>query len=157
MSEAAEAIIDDDGFDLETLRGDLRDALLGRLRTMPKPWTVMSETEQQELIDGCVQMADNLVRKTVDMIASDGRKSITGTLEQYTEKDEIKAVLKFPSHAEHADVLHEMVGGRVLLVGSDPSAYLGEKAEARPDPEQPEIFEEGDAENVAQFKGRDAE
>ena len=32
----------------DTLFGDLRDAILDRLKAMPKPWTVMSEQEQRD-------------------------------------------------------------------------------------------------------------
>lgn len=157
MTEAAEARIDEDGFDLETLRGDLRDALLGRLRTMPKPWTTMSQTEQQTLIDGCERMADNLVRKAVDMIAANGRDTIEGMLEQYTHKDEIKAVLKINNHAENAEALRNLVNGRVLIVGANASQFMGEKAQATPDPDEPKMFNENDPDNVKPFKGKDAD
>lgn len=157
MTETAQVEIDEGAFNLETLRGDIRDGLLARLKTQPKPWSVMSETEQQTLIDGCDRLADNLVRKAVDMLAANGRDTIQGTLEQYTHKDEIKAVIKIGNHAENTESLREMVGGRVLIVSSDPSQFLGQKDEAKPDPDQKEIFkgDETDGENVKPFKGKD--
>ncbi len=37
---------------LETLRGDLRDVMLGRVRTTRKPWEQMTEAEQTDLANG---------------------------------------------------------------------------------------------------------
>lgn len=74
MAEAKVAEIDKHAVALEietaTLMGDLRTAILDRLRAMPKPWTVMSEGEQSDLIAGCERVAVHLVTEATRIVAA---------------------------------------------------------------------------------------
>jgi hypothetical protein len=151
MTDVADKI--DEWMDSSTLFGDLRDALLGRLRAMPKPWSVMSEAEQQELIEGTERVASHLVRNAVKLIAANGRASIDATLEQATVKDGIKAVITLSQRHPLRHELTDAVGKAVLIVVADVTEFMGEKAPAKPDPEEPSL-PISDSGNVKPFKGK---
>lgn len=55
---------------LETLCGDLRDVMLGRIRTTRKPWEQMTEAEQTDLANGLQLAASDMVRRMVRLMTS---------------------------------------------------------------------------------------
>lgn len=135
-----------------TLMGDLRDALLDRLRAMPKPYTVMSEREQQELIDGCERVAKHLVSHATALIAANGFPSIKGTLVKVQVKDGMQLQVDVSRHDPQRLTVIDNVDRPVVMVIAEPEMFMGEKAPAKPEP-KPEI--ESDGENVKPFKGKD--
>lgn len=145
----------------DTLVGDLRDIILSRLRAMPKPWTVMSEAEQQDMIYGVENAARTLVNDAVNLIASNGNPCVRAMVEQAVFKDGLKVVLSASKHDERRHELADAVGASVLVVITDAAKYGGEQSPARPDPDQPDMIGEddgeSDGENVKPFKGRDKE
>lgn len=150
----AEANGQDELPNTDTLYGDLRDAILDRLRAMPKPWTVMSETEQTEMIEGVERAARHLVYSAVNLIAANGRPVIRAQVEQCTAKDGIKAVLRVSQFDELRHELFDAVGKSALIVVADAEPYLGEKEPAKPDPDQPTLPEPSDDGEVRQFRAR---
>ncbi len=64
-----ETVPADDGIDLETatLSGDLRDAMLTRIRNLQKPWAQMTEAEQYD----CANVLGDYVGQIVVMIMAD--------------------------------------------------------------------------------------
>jgi hypothetical protein len=141
--------------DTATLLGDVRDALLDRLRTMPKPWTVMSEAEQQELIDGCTRVATHLVTEATAIIAANGFPCVSGRLVKAQVKNGMQLQIDVSRHDPQRLTVIDSVDRPVFLVIATPDLFMGERGPARPDPkptpEQP--ADAGDA-NVAKFKGR---
>jgi len=113
----------------DTLFGDLRDAILDRLKHMPKPWTVMTESEQRDMIYGVEQVARHLVHEAVQIIAASGRPAIEARLE-------IKIVIRANRHHGLREQLLDSVGKPVLIVVADEEAYMGERAPAKPEPDQ---------------------
>jgi hypothetical protein len=138
----------------DTLYGDLRDAILDRLRAMPKPYTVMSEQEQREMIEGVERVSAHLVNEAVKLIAANGKPTITATVEQCTAKDGIKVVLKASRHDPLRYELLDAVGKSALIVVADCEPYMGEKAPAKPDPDQTALVDP-DTGEIMPFKGRD--
>lgn len=136
-----------------TLLGDVRDALLDRLRAMPKPYTVMSAAEQQELIEGCTRVAANLITEATRLIAANGFPVIPGKLRKFTVKDEIAAQVDISRHDPARLVVMDSVGRSVLLVIAEPDMFMGEKAPATPD-KKPEATATSGDENVKPFKGK---
>ena len=120
----------------DTLFGDLRDAILDRLKHMPKPWTVMTESEQRDMIYGVEQVARHLVHEAVQIIAASGRPAIEARLEQCAVKDDIKIVIRANRHHGLREQLLDSVGKPVLIVVADEEAYMGERAPAKPEPDQ---------------------
>ena len=155
-----QAIIGDDGdtpevaLNTDTLFGDLRDAILARLRAMPKPWTVMSENEQTDMIEGVERVSRHLVFQAVKLIAANGHATIHATLVQCAMKDGIKVVLEVSKHDQMRHELMDAVvaGASAHIVLADADAFLGEREPAKADPDQPII--PGVTDNVKQLRGK---
>lgn len=129
----------DEILDASTLFGDTRDAILERLRHLPKPWTVLSEKEQQEWIDSTERVARTLVTRAVHIVAAQGRPTVLATCEKLTLKDGLKAELTASRTDDIVLALNRAVGQTVLIVVTNEDAYLGEKQKAKPDPDQREM------------------
>lgn len=125
----------------DTLMGDIRDVMLDRLKAMPKPWTVMSENEQRDLIWGVSSAAENLIRQAALLIAANGYPTIQGQVEQSTIKDDIKTIVRVAkSHPDRLSLM-DAAGHSCILVIADVAQFMGERAPAKPDPEQPDMIE----------------
>lgn len=137
----------DDGIDNEqlieltadTLRGDVRDALLGWVKTTPKPWGAMNEEEQRDLADAADRFSGSLIKQACQHIAANERPCIVARLTEYGEKDGVKAKLELPSKGEVVAALHEACGREVLLVTSGHEEFMGEAAPAEITADQPEL------------------
>lgn len=137
----AEEIEETEVIDLasDTLRGDVRDALLSWVRNLPKNWSAMSEVEQRNVAEAADRCARTLVKEACKLIAANERPCIVATLVEYKEKDGVEAKLKLPSRGEVVAQLHEACGREVLVVTSGAEEFLGEAGPPEIDPDQPEI------------------
>lgn len=133
MTDVLQITDDTQIFASETLKGDVRDWLLDRIKHLPRPWQQMSEQEQRDLIYSAEEAAADLVRRTVRIIAAEGRIAITAQLEQVTVKDGIKAVVTMSKHDAFRHELVDAQGKDVLIVVADASQHMGQQAEAQPD------------------------
>jgi hypothetical protein len=116
--------------DTETLRGDVRDALLTEFRQMPKPWQQMNEQEQSHAIHRARDIADTLVRSAVDLIAERGLPALPVLVGKITiEKSACKGT--FECHADDDNLLRirHLQGNRAMFVLASPDAYAGERTE----------------------------
>lgn len=123
-----------------TLMGDIRDFMLDRIKTQKKPWVAMTEDEQRDEIYAAKTAADRLVREVVHIISAQGRKVITGVLDQVTVKKEVKAVVTFPKTDQARHELIDSQGSHVLIVVAGTEEFSGEKAPAKPDPNQGDLI-----------------
>lgn len=121
----------------DTLRGDIRDVMLDRVKNLRKPWPQMSEYEQAEIIAGFDRVAKKLVRDAVRIVAAENQVEVSATLEQVAIKDGIKATLTLSRHAQGRHELADAVGQEILIVVLDSERHDGERAEAKADPDQP--------------------
>lgn len=148
----------------DTLMGDIRDAILDRLKAMPKPWTVMSENEQRDLIYGVENAAQNLIRQAALLMAANGYPTINGQVESSTIKDDIKTVVRVSkTHGDRLALL-DAAGHPCIIVIADIAQFLGERAPAEPDKDEPVLelgaeytSQDGDgmeASNVKPLKGK---
>lgn len=128
----------------ETLKGDVRDILLGHIRALPKPWPQMSEQEQEEAIIRAERLADTLVRDAVDLAASRGLPHFTVALGKFTVGDNIDGKFSAPYSTELLDGLGARKGLTVVLVARDASEFMGERAPAVAEKDQPSIFDDDD-------------
>lgn len=129
----------------ETLTGDMRDTVMGWLKHTPKPWQQMSEMEQRHMADTILNGCEDIVRKAVNIIASNKRACIRAVLEQYTEKDGLKITLKAFGRSETVVALHEACGQEVLIVVASSDAFEGERAEVDIDKDEPNLFDQTSA------------
>lgn len=129
---------------VETMKGDVRDVLLGHIRALPKPWPQMSEQEQEEAIIRAERLADTLVRDAVDLAASRGLPHFTVALGKFTVGDNIDGKFSAPYSTELLDGLGARKGLTVVLVARDASEFLGERAPAEPAKDQPSMWDDDD-------------
>lgn len=129
----------------ETLFGDVRDALLDRIRNLKKPWQKMTEAEQRELVEGVERGVKHLIQQMTTIIAADGRKTLVGTLDSIAVKGGMKAVIKLSKSDKNRHELVDAEGKEVLVVVADAEPYLGEESPADIDRDQMDMgWGEGD-------------
>lgn len=128
---------------LETLTGDLRDALLTHLRAMETPWTLLPEKKQQEKIDAITRMAEELARRSTELIAAKGFDHVLAKIGKLTisEKGSVASAIECAKSEENVVNLMARQNAYAVLILCDPADYFGERAAAKPDPDQPELQE----------------
>ncbi|MBB3313663.1 DNA segregation ATPase FtsK/SpoIIIE-like protein [Rhizobium sp. BK196] len=132
---------EDDALDLaaDTLFGDLRDAMLMHVRSMETPWSKMSEKAQADKIYAIGNACETLVRKAVAIVASNGNEPMFGRIAKFTVKDEIKAELIAGSSVANIEKIAENIGQPAIIIFASPEGFMGAKAEAKADKDQPEL------------------
>lgn len=123
----------------DTLVGDLRDALLGKVRSMKKPWEKMSESEQRDTVEQLTNAAKHLTKNAVLAIAANGRNTIHAKLVSFNGKDGLKAIVEMPMTDEALLQLAHATGRSILLVASGHEQYEGERNPAEIDPDQGDL------------------
>lgn len=143
--------ISEDTIDMvvDTLTGDMRDTVLGIVKAQPAGWGLMSSNQQRDYARSIERVCDDIVRRAVKLIASEGRRCIVATLEQYVEKDGIKATLKLHANSHTVQSLHEAVGGEVLLVAASAEGFRGERAPVEIEADQRPLFDQTDMGDAA--------
>ena len=135
----------------KTLTGDIRDFLLDRVKNLGKPWAAMTEDEQSDQIHAARDAAEMLVQKACAIIASGGKKAMTGQLVKVAIKDKISIQVDFNKHDDQRHSLIDAAGLTVSLVLADAAPFTGERAPAEATPMQGSLLEK--AENLK--KGKD--
>ena len=124
----------------ETLVGDLRDALLGHIKTLQKPWQQMSETQQRDLVASMTNAAKHLTSRAVKLIAANGRKTIVAHLhEMKIDKGVLTCKVTTSSTDETTLELKAAQNKTVLIIAGDSAEFEGEKKPAEIDPDQPDL------------------
>jgi hypothetical protein len=123
----------------ESLSGDIRDALLTHVRTIKVPWAMLAEDEQQAAIDAIEKTAQFAVRQIAALMARRGLPHIIASVGKWTVKDGIKLELEASSLVENITALAEHGNSAAVLVLSEPSMYIGERAPAKADKDQPDL------------------
>ena len=131
----------------ETLTGDIRDALLKTFKNaklQPLQWSKMTEGQQQGVIDLFSQVADTAVARCARIVAADGRLAIDGTVEKVDVKDgkhgsQLKVTVITDRTQQALMALGMAVGTNVGMLIQDVLPYRGERAPARPEPDQPNL------------------
>ena len=133
--------IDMDELEIETLSGDLRDALLMRVRDMKRPWTMLTADEQREISNVFDRAAQHLVRQTVSLLTDYDFPRCVVTLGEVKIKGEkgIEAKIGAPNVEQYRNVLGDHVGSMVTMVMVDSETFMAERAPAAIDPDQPEL------------------
>lgn len=142
----------EDPLSLETMSGDIRDALLSRFRMAKKPWEMMVEHERRELVEGFAMAARDLVRKCVRLVTThDFPRAVVmlGDVKIISgDKSRIEGKIACPNIAENREVLGEHVGDMVMMLMVDSDRFMAERREIEIPPDQPDLPLEGEAEDV---------
>ena len=122
----------------ETLAGDIRDELLGFFREMVVGWSFMSEREQKARIELADQLSKRIIRRTLALLAEEATFPTIdieiGSI-KIDKRLEIKINAAIPDETLVALVHHR--GRHAQLVLADAEQFFGERAPARPQPDQP--------------------
>ena len=124
-----------------TLAGDLRDFVLDLLRTLPKTWAQMSEAEQTARAYAVSNACRKVVRDAVALLETDERTTIECLLEEVGFKPK-GIVAKLGLTYADPNTRHALVdaqGKEILIVVADAAQYMGERAPAAIDKQQPEL------------------
>lgn len=128
---------------IDTLSGDIRDALLMRVRTMKRPWSMMTEAEQTDVANGLDLTARDLIARAVRLLSSWEFPRAVVRLQDVKivggEKAGITAKVECANISEYRDVLGEHAGQMMVLVAVDSDNFKGERAPAKIDPDQPSL------------------
>lgn len=129
-----------------TMAGDVRDMILTHIRAMETPWSKLSEDQQRAKIEAAESASRNLVRQSVSLVANRGFAHMPVTLKDWTVKDGIQLKVSALDTVEEITKLAEHRSGSALLVFASTSAFLGARATAEPDKDQPDLpIEDGAA------------
>ena len=136
--DAASAAID---VATETLTGDIRDFILDRLRheQSKAPWHQRAEADQRDTVHQVETAVERVIRKAVELIAAQGRRTIRATLEQVTVKDGITGKIVLSKFDEQRHALMDATGATILIVVADPDSFTGERAPVEILPDQMEL------------------
>lgn len=136
----------DSEIDVNTLSGDLRDAMLTRFRLLKRPFSELSQQEQTEVANGLDLAARDLVRKAVREVTKTDFEHVVITLGEVKIKGEkgIEAKITCPNIEHNRSILGEHVGDMVTLVMIDSESFLAERGPAQIDKDQGELEIPGD-------------
>jgi hypothetical protein len=129
-----------------TLVGDIRDQILALFK-QHADWNTMKESKQSDVAESCKFIAEEVVRKTAQIVAGRGFKSLHCTLAQLVVKDGLKLVLTASKGAEGRHELLEHQGGSVTVVLTDINPYLGHRNEPSIDKDEPGMFDEEESDD----------
>jgi hypothetical protein len=126
---------------VKTMTGDLRDRFLAMLKYEQdkRPWSERSEEDQRGTIHAVESAIQDYVRSAVELIAAGGLPTIKATLDQVVVKDGMKLILLMDKTHEQRLQIMDAVGGTVLLVVADASAFMGEREPVPIKPDQGDI------------------
>jgi len=128
--------------DPRTLSGDLRSAIMDRIRALDVGWGMMPQSHQKALAHEIDDMCKHLVKEAVNLIAAEGRPVILADCGEIkaTLKNTIEAKVAIRATDERAYDLFMSAGQPILLVVTDVEKFLGEKAPEETQPDAPDMF-----------------
>jgi hypothetical protein len=109
----------------ETVAGDLIGMLVQELRLLPDIWPRIGPEEQEGIIERVRKRVTDNVRRAVELIASDGRVTVTGDLKRVTFGDKVEAVFTLSKNDPRARDLCEAQGMPCLIVVAPAAAHMG--------------------------------
>lgn len=118
----------------DTLRGDIRDAVLSEFKTMPNVWQKMGEGDQERLIRRAEDVANTLVRRAIDIIAEKGLPALPIEVGKI-EVDGSTCKGKFECYADDEALIRmrHLQGARAIFVLASPDRFNGEQGKAEAD------------------------
>lgn len=127
--------------ELETLMGDLRDVMLGRIRTQQKPWEKMTQDEQIDLANGLELAAKDIIRRTVRLLNDFPWPHAAVLLGEVKIKGAkgIEAKVTCDNIELNRTVLGDHIGQHVMILMVDSDRFMAHRAPVDIKPDQPEL------------------
>lgn len=143
---------------LDTLSGDVRDAMLTQFRSMQKPWAQMNQNEQTRFNDAIDQASRHLVREAVNLMTDSEFPTVRVHLgDVKIGKNGIEAKITCENTEDSRITLGEHVDSNVTIICADKTNYMAERAPARVDKDQPDLVGDKEEEIPDAPKGTKAE
>jgi hypothetical protein len=118
----------------DTLRGDVRDAILSEFKLIPNAYQKMAEDDQQRLIHRAADIADRLVRDAIDLIAERGLPALPITVGKITvDGSTCKGAFECFADDENLLRIRHLQGSRAMFVLASPDRFKGEQKPAKPE------------------------
>ena len=130
-----------------TLRGDVRDFLLGWFRNAPKPWPQMTEAEQKNFVAATDKQAEALVRTVTSLVGSQGYRAFEVSVGDFQKKgNRLEAkILATYSRDNLIEMAEAGEAGPIVLSLVSMETFQRERAPAKVMVDQPDLMdEEGD-------------
>ena len=123
----------------DSLRGDVRDAILDAFRAQPKPWEKMTEAEQKAFNAVIGNIASDVVRGAIDVALESDWPHVTVTVDRVTviPGEHPRAEAKVVAGRHQFGALGDLSGCEAILVSTDAREFYGQRQAARVDPDQP--------------------
>jgi len=127
---------------LDTLKGDIRDAMLSRIRQMKTGWPLLVEAEQAEIVNGIEMAAGHIIRSVVRELTAHQWPYAVVTLGEVKIKGEkgIEAKIGCSNIEHNRSVLGEHVGQMVQIVMVDSDQFMGQRDDPEIQPDQSDMF-----------------
>lgn len=159
VADLEEAQWDDEAVDVEaiqeiaaeTLVGDVRDVILDTIKHEKenKAWAQMTEIEQNALISRSTGAAELLVKKTVDLIASQGFQNAKAEIDSWKVKGrQVVITLKTAALQQNVLSLLNAGGNFVTLTFANDSAFDQSRSQCKAEPDQGSLLNKEDEEEI---------
>lgn len=118
-----------------TLRGDVRDAILGLVKDLRLPWSKMTEGEQKYAIYRCSLLGEDLTKRAVNIAAARGFDNIVITISKFAvdAKNGIQATFGVTLSDDNLLAMGEILGTPVLLIPQNVKDFMAERGPALAD------------------------
>lgn len=121
-----------------TLVGNVRDDFLGVFKTHGD-WKKMNEGKQREVAAICENIAKDVVRRSSNIIAARGHKTVQGVIKGITVKNGFVVKVEVNNQVENRHGLLDSDGGSITMVLSDIAPYLASRSEPEIDEDEPAL------------------
>lgn len=125
--------------ELNTMAGDVRDSVLGLVRSFGKTWAAMSEPEQRLAAERAYNLGREIAVKATEAVAGGGYESLTVAVGKFevTDKGGLKGTFTVgePEDATLSTLL-AMRGRAAVLVSADASEYTNARRDVAYDLDQ---------------------
>jgi hypothetical protein len=136
-------------FAREFLLGELIAATKKEFLPLAKPFSQLSEFEQESLLRRVQHTCEAAVKEAIEVIASDARLTFRADVDSVTFKDGVKVAMKL-GKSEHAHTLADKAGASVLIVVEDFARYLNPGEAVKGEPDQPALFDQSQSARITE-------
>lgn len=121
----------------ETLRGDLRDLVLGAIRMLAKPWAQLTEAEQKHLAGLVDGHATAIVGRMAVLVATKGQPCVIAKVDRVNVGTTAQAILSLNLPSAQQLIPHSQQLIAVTAIGAE--QLVGERAPPATMPDQPPL------------------
>lgn len=127
---------------IKTMKGDIRQFMIDRMRAQPKLFSSLSEADQKAEIGYADDVADRIVRRVVGLVVGHEFPSVDVMMTgQFGVKDGL-VTIKSTCSATPDNLPKIARDGAAVLVLADPQVFRGQRAPTKADKDQPDILDE---------------